>query len=701
MSKTEMPGVFSPADTNLDRKIVIRMGLLGLATLALAIAAVIGALAWYKAERERAERMWQDRLNIFAETRADAVSVWVSAQLNAFRALSENDSVRIYTQLTAEGTDGDPLAERQYLENLVLVFAGREGFNPPTRGTSVSANVPRPAVAGLAVLDRQLRPIVHTSAIPALPDVLAEDVESLFEQPRTILSDPYPAPDTGLASVTVMSPIAGAQNDRPVGVVVGTKPVSDELFPLLRQPGDDTRTGEAILVVRRGDAITYLSPLKFETAEVLSKTLSRTTPGLVAARATEQAGVFNTGKDYAGQDVLMTSRAIAGTDWVLMYKVGREEALAGTEALLARLLAGALLAIALLTTGVFAVWRHGASRRAERASGMYQELAERFEHQAGFIRQLTDTLPNAVFISNDGGVVRFANRAFARSAGGEDEESLVGKNLNGVLGPHEARAHTRAIEDTVESGRKQEKIERADAPDGRVTRSHYLPLNESRFTEAGVLVVQEDLTSLVQAQERAQQVTDDVVAMLVSLVDQRDPNSTHHSQFVNEIACAVADEMNATGIDRDTIDKASRLMNIGKMFVPVDVLTKQSQLSDDEYATVQQAVARGYDLLSQISFEGPVVETLRQTREKIDGSGQPDGLKGEDILLPARVIAAVNAFVAMISTRSYREAMTIDAAMQELNSGAGIDFDRRVVAALVNIVENKGGRERWTRQPAG
>ena len=96
-----------------------------------------------------------------------------------------------------------------------------------------------------------------------------------------------------------------------------------------------------------------------------------------------------------------------------------------------------------------------------------------------------------------------------------------------------------------------------------------------------------------------------------------------------------------------------------------------------------------------IEFEGPVVETLRQMLEFWDGSGMPRGLAGDDILRSSRVVAVTNAFVGLVSARSYREGMEFDAAVDILLEESGRQFDRKVVSALMNHLDNKGGREKW------
>ena len=101
------------------------------------------------------------------------------------------------------------------------------------------------------------------------------------------------------------------------------------------------------------------------------------------------------------------------------------------------------------------------------------------------------------------------------------------------------------------------------------------------------------------------------------------------------------------------------------------------------------------ELIKGIEFDGPVEETLRQLLEHYDGSGVPKGLKGDDISITARVVAAANAFVGMVSARSWRPGMDIDDAVNTLMQESGKKFDRRVISALANYIDNRAGREEW------
>jgi HD-GYP domain-containing protein (c-di-GMP phosphodiesterase class II) len=180
--------------------------------------------------------------------------------------------------------------------------------------------------------------------------------------------------------------------------------------------------------------------------------------------------------------------------------------------------------------------------------------------------------------------------------------------------------------------------------------------------------------------------------MLVTMVDRRDPYAACHSACVATVARAVAAGMGLGHERVETAEVAGKLMNIGKIVVPSEVLTKPAALTGDEIRKIHESIQSSIGLLEKIEFDGPVVDTLRQSQERYDGSG-PLKMKGEDILITARIIAVANAFVAMISVRAYRQALGQDQALKILLGEIGTQFDRRVVVALADYVENKQGRD--------
>ena len=110
---------------------------------------------------------------------------------------------------------------------------------------------------------------------------------------------------------------------------------------------------------------------------------------------------------------------------------------------------------------------------------------------------------------------------------------------------------------------------------------------------------------------------------------------------------------------------------------------------------IQESVLTSAELVSKIDFDGPVYDTLRHLQEHYDGTGTPDGLAGKDIVITARIAAVANAFVGMVSARAWRSGMSVDKALDILLADGNKKYDRAVVVALANYLDNRGGREEW------
>lgn len=647
--------------------------------------------------REHDLQAWQVRLGIVADSRAAAIDGWVGQQHTTLRGLADNGSLKLYfTRLTlGPKKAGRPeAAEAQYLRNLLAVIAARTGFIATAAGPRVRANVKRIGVAGIALLDGSGKPVVTTRGFPPVEPSLRVALDRL-PKGRKALIGPYRAP-SGRVSIAFVEPIFAIQGSQQIGFVLGIKPVDSELFALLTQPGASAKTQEAILVRGSGAVIEYLSPLA-DGAKALERKLARNTPHLGAAFALANPGSFAIRRDYRGKEVLVISRRLKNASWLVVQKIDRSEALGDSDQRALRLLLMLLLTVAVVSAAVFGLWRHGASRRAAAAAARFREMAERFEQQSIFLGLLTDSQPNAIFIADKDQRLRFANTEAAKRAGMQ-RDLMIGKPMEDVLGPHRAKLLGRLNREALEEDRGIEDTHRItlDGKD-RVFHTKHIPMAETRDLPRGVLVVEEDVTEAVTEREGRLQNLRDLVGTLMAVVDRRDPNAADHSVRVAFLARAMSEEIGLPREEAEAAEFAGRLMNLGKILVPSNILTKKGKLTSREIKLVRDGIQATADLLEDVKFEGPVVATLRQSQEHWDGSGAPKKIRGEGIAATARIIAVANSFVALTSTRAHRAGLDIDDAIDTLFTGAGKEFDRKIVAALVSFLDNHGGRAKWKR----
>jgi HD-GYP domain-containing protein (c-di-GMP phosphodiesterase class II) len=178
------------------------------------------------------------------------------------------------------------------------------------------------------------------------------------------------------------------------------------------------------------------------------------------------------------------------------------------------------------------------------------------------------------------------------------------------------------------------------------------------------------------------------VMLLVDVVEFDDDYTAEHSRSVVELARGVAQELGMDKYELQELEFAALLHDVGKIAIPKEILHKPAALSDSEFEVMKTHTIEGQFMLDRIGgLLGRVGEVVRSCHERWDGKGYPDGLKGEDIPLPARVVFVCDAYNAMTTTRPYRAALPHEQAIGELVSNAGTQFDPEVVAAMLRVLE--------------
>jgi HD-GYP domain-containing protein (c-di-GMP phosphodiesterase class II) len=183
---------------------------------------------------------------------------------------------------------------------------------------------------------------------------------------------------------------------------------------------------------------------------------------------------------------------------------------------------------------------------------------------------------------------------------------------------------------------------------------------------------------------------DGTVHALAAIAEERDPFAVGHHQRVTRLACAIAKE---TGLSEEQIEglrMAALIHDLGKITVPVEILSKPVPLSDLEFGIVKAHPQIGHNILKDMDFPRPLAQIVLQHHERLDGSGYPQGLSGEEIVLEARILAVADVVEAMASHRPYRQAHTINEALEEISQNRGVLYDSEVVDVCSRLFTEKG-----------
>jgi PAS domain S-box-containing protein len=254
----------------------------------------------------------------------------------------------------------------------------------------------------------------------------------------------------------------------------------------------------------------------------------------------------------------------------------------------------------------------------------------------------------------------------------------------------EIEPHYHRVLDTGEAALNVEMSGRTAAEPCRTrhwARTFYPVRDGDDIVGIGVLVT--DITERKQAQQAQQaqhELTRATVAALAATVETRDPYTTGHQRRVAHLAAAVAGSL---GLDDDTVSGirlGANIHDIGKLGVPAEILSRPGRLRPPEFELIQDHSRAGHEIMAEVALPWPVADMILQHHERMDGSGYPAGLGGDDISVGARIIAVADTVEAMASHRPYRAALGVEAALAHIEAAAGRTLDADVVDVTLDLI---------------
>jgi PAS domain S-box-containing protein len=213
---------------------------------------------------------------------------------------------------------------------------------------------------------------------------------------------------------------------------------------------------------------------------------------------------------------------------------------------------------------------------------------------------------------------------------------------------------------------------------------------------AGMISVARDITDRKAAEEtlketlsRLRKAVGTTIQVMVSAVEVRDPYTAGHQRRVADLARAIATEMKLSPDNIEAIRLAGPIHDIGKLSIPSEILSKPTRLTKPEFSLVKDHARIGFEILKDVESPWPLAEIVHQHHERMNGTGYPGNLKGDEILLEARILAVSDVVESMSSHRPYRPALGIEAALDEIEKNRGILYDGAVADACIRLFREK------------
>jgi PAS domain S-box-containing protein len=323
---------------------------------------------------------------------------------------------------------------------------------------------------------------------------------------------------------------------------------------------------------------------------------------------------------------------------------------------------------------------------------------EELRREEQLFHDLAEQSSDIIIIVNQKGIITYANPAIERALGFKAEERLGASGFERIH-PDDLNYLTDVfdtlVRDTNAPVQRSEMRLRHKDGSWRTFEAVASNLVNHNVVEA-VIVNYRDIAGRkkeeaerIKNYNRIKKTLQATVRSISLIVEIKDPYTAGHQQRVSHLAQAIAAEMDLTEDRQDFVHTASIIHDLGRVSVPSEIFSKPTTLSELEFNLIKIHSQAGYNILKDIDFSWPVADVVLQHHERMDGSGYPQHLQGEAILLEARILAVADVVEAMSSHRPYRPALGISFALDEISKNKGILYDANVVDACLKLFQEK------------
>lgn len=319
------------------------------------------------------------------------------------------------------------------------------------------------------------------------------------------------------------------------------------------------------------------------------------------------------------------------------------------------------------------------------------------ESEAKF-RALVESSSDWIWETDEHGIYTYSSPQVHDLLGYTAEE-VIGKSPFDLMSPDEAGRLKTEFQSLVDERKNLLLVENVNLhKNGKPVylETSGVPVFDAQGVYRGYRGVDRDVTERKEAEkerhanaQKQQQILLQTIEAIASTVEARDPYTAGHQKRVANLASAIAGEM---GLPADTIQAiylASTVHDLGKIRIPAEILSKPGRLNDIEFELVKSHPQTGFDIIKDIQFPWPIAQMVLQHHERLDGSGYPNGMKSEEVLLEAKIIAVADVVEAMSSHRPYRPGLGLDAALDEITKNRGRLYDAAVVDSCIALLRDK------------
>ncbi|BCS87999.1 HD domain-containing phosphohydrolase [Pseudodesulfovibrio sediminis] len=636
----------------------------------------------------------QKRFQILTHGRAEVISTFLTNLSHHGDRLIKSDLFRLYAAEIAD-YDGDlsvlfgslhsedggeendtSLAEQlPMMENMLREFSTYAGF--------INARILSKRGEAYIATDGHLPPMEESQIAEAQAAIKQNKPQysNLRKTVRGMEMDVYvPIYPPDAVGGTDEIPSEGA-----VGVLMMTRQLSGKITELLANTALSAKGEKTRLMQQSGDVFREATPW---TAEGFHEV---TVAPEIGENGHIDFGVRPSIENDERQVYSLGVR-ISGPKWWLIQEIDYDAAMQPIVDFnrTVYIVAGLGILTAFLVAGL--AWWILTGVQSQRIATEFEALANKIDDQKRFINSINANIDEFITLKDALGRYTYVNDAFATAAG-RSKEDLIGMDTAAVFGFDTAKRLESIDEVVIRENRK----ETISEPIFLRSQRHQFQISKSPYCDAeggcqGVVEVYRDITEFVAAQEKNKRLIKSAMEALGSTIEAADPYLGGHTKLLAGLSVEVAKAMHLSEMDIAEIETAANLSQIGKMFVPNEILTKPGKLTDEEMAAMEEHVEHAYRILKDIDIAEGVLKAIYQMNERLDGTGYPKKLKGDDTIMLARILSVLNVFCAMIRPRAYRGAKEPGQALDILGSES-TKFDSTVVTALADVIKTPSGEK--------
>ncbi len=638
---------------------------------------------FYSAQKEQILLSQEERLQLNVDSMTEDLRLWrISLEEQAGR-VSDSVQFALFAQDVANMNMEDVrhLNDSEDLENKGEDFAHLAELLPMMRTILLDFT----SYNGL--FDARIVSVTGSTLLSSAPRPLplgTAQVAAIKKAASTSKTSYAPARNTATGMMLdYVSPIMSEQaedTNKAVATFLITTPVTGKLANILGRTSGQNQ-----------EIRTSLLQLNGTQWEVLRSDSTQDLPASVSVEESATKLPFGNRVALSGTgDVYSMGYRVNGLNWMVVQEIPANIVNDQLDHAF-NLVYGAGIFLCLSVLLMFAVvWWMMIGREQRAVAEEFRKLYQVIRKQKSLLDSINVSLDVGLIMADVSGTLHLANRAFAEILG-KNEEELQGQNLHSFVSDKTALQVQEAISAVAKTNQsKTIELVLTIKGDDRLFRATLFPFIDNEDSTAAAVITMQDITEFRRNSEKRNKQQMSTIEALVGTIERVDPYLAGHSSLMRRLAELLSKEMALEGKDKDTLTTAAVLSQIGRIFVPRDLLCKTGKLSPEEQAELGRIPEYAYNILSTIDFGMPVPAAILQMNEKLDGSGSPNKLQAAQISLYGRVLGIINAFSAMVSPRAFRDGLPIDKALNILRQNA-TGYDQDIVEKLAAVMGSAEG----------